>query len=390
MIAFDFSRDKKCLPASKILPAKAKTHTNRKVATVEEDVMSRTIGVTHRTKRTAEGEPRPTLVAIASAGNVHNLELETEDDELAFIRTLEPEDRLAMIFGGSGDRFAAAANRFGETVGAKVYRIPAFVVSKKRNGGSSDADHLLLTKLFQAEPSGFYEFRASDRNLVLATELFNVLMETKQARIACEQRIKARLTGIKFCSPEGGYPEGKIEDLFDAEKANNVILQKLIQEEKARGRELEKAVCDLAVYRDVLAQVTGCGPRIAGGIIGAIKDIRRFETESKFVAFCGMHVAPDGKFVRRRVGSTSNWNSSARQALYLLAEQFNRRPDSVWGQKLRENKLQIRARHPEIVIVDGKKRYTDGHIHKMAVWRTLTRFTRWLYREWWKLENPTT
>jgi hypothetical protein len=36
---------------------------------------------------------------------------------------------------------------------------------------------------------------------------------------------------------------------------------------------------------------------------------------------------------------------------------------------------------------EGKKRYTDGHIHKMALWRTATQFVRWLFRQWWALER---
>ena len=31
--------------------------------------------------------------------------------------------------------------------------------------------------------------------------------------------------------------------------------------------------------------------------------------------------------------------------------------------------------------------YSDGHIHKMAIWRTATQFAQWLWTEWWKLEE---
>lgn len=86
--------------------------------------------------------------------------------------------------------------------------------------------------------------------------------------------------------------------------------------------------------------------------------------------------------------------------MYLLVEQFNRRPDSVWGQKLRENKIKLRAAHPDVMCKDcgctwddcvaqksHTRRYTDGHIHKMALWRTATKFAEWLYKAWWKLEK---
>jgi len=122
-----------------------------------------------------------------------------------------------------------------------------------------------------------------------------------------------------------------------------------------------------------------------------MKQIRRLECrangESMFVAYCGLHVLPDGRFPRRRSGETSNWNPVVRQAFFLLTEQFNRRPDTEWGKKLLANKAGLRARHPDIVIENNKKRYTPGHILKMARWRTATQFARWFYREWVKLER---
>ena len=99
-----------------------------------------------------------------------------------------------------------------------------------------------------------------------------------------------------------------------------------------------------------------------------------------------MHVGAGGVFPRRRSGAVSNWNPGVRQAFFLLCDQFVKRPGSVWGKKLREVKAAIRSRHPEVVLVNGKKRYTDGHTHKMAIWRTATKFTEWLYRKWTKLE----
>jgi|SRR3989344_582317 len=108
--------------------------------------------------------------------------------------------------------------------------------------------------------------------------------------------------------------------------------------------------------------------------------------KAKLKAFCGVHCV-DGKFARRRTGQLSNWNPAARQALYLLGDQFNRRPASKWGKKLLENKAKLRQVHPEPIEVDGKKRYTDGHIHKMAIWRTLTKFVEALFREWTRIEK---
>lgn len=117
---------------------------------------------------------------------------------------------------------------------------------------------------------------------------------------------------------------------------------------------------------------------------------RRADGEAGFIAYCGLHVLPDGRFVRRRSGETANWSSVLRQAFYLLTEQFNRRPNTEWGRKLLENKARLRERHPEVVVVDGKRRYTSGHILKMARWRTATQVARWVFREWTRLERART
>lgn len=36
---------------------------------------------------------------------------------------------------------------------------------------------------------------------------------------------------------------------------------------------------------------------------------------------------------------------------------------------------------------NGKLRFTDGHIHRRAVWRTVTKFAEHLYRSWRRLER---
>ncbi len=120
-----------------------------------------------------------------------------------------------------------------------------------------------------------------------------------------------------------------------------------------------------------------------------IRQKAKQKSVGKLTAFCGAHVQKDGKFPRRRAGQTANYSPAARQALYLLADQWVKRPNTYWGAKLRVNKERLREIHPEAVIVDGKKKYTDGHIHKMAIWRTITQFVRRLATDWMRLEGGT-
>ncbi|MCX6760162.1 MAG: transposase [Candidatus Nealsonbacteria bacterium] len=312
---------------------------------------------------------------------------------------LRKDDKVVMVLGGSGDRFAAALSRKGEDIGAKVFRLPPFSLSDNRNGEDKKDDHLTLIRIFEKELAVFYKVRQRDRDLIRVKEALIARQDAMKQRIACEQRILQSLVGNIFLNEEGCFPEGVVEDQFDKAKANDVILQALVQEEERRDKELARAVKSLDIWERIFENIKGVGPRVAAGIIAPIGDIRRFiapNGAAKLKKFCGVHVLDDGRFPRRRGGEVANWSPQARQALYLLADQFNRRPDSDWGKKLLQYKQALREKHPEPIEVKvngngeaGKtiKRYTNGHIHKMAQWRTLTRFVEWLYRQWVAIES---
>lgn len=414
--------------------------------------MTRIISIWHRTKRTKAGEARPTRVGILEDdGSFRSYDLEDETAELDFVlgqlptamRKPDPEDNLAdfkshhiqwrdakyeiearttpthlkrvqgqitqiavkvpvsydglqkgdtvaMLLGGSGDYLAYALSRQAETVEARVLRIPSFAFKHLTVPGE---ELLSLAKLAKDQTGLFTVMTAADRPVILIRELYRARTEAMKARIGCEQRLRQLFIGKTFCTPEGKFPEGSIEKAFDEVKANDELLRNLEAEETKRERELTKALETLPAYRQVFKPIEGCGPMLSARLIAAVGDIRRFETMHKFVRFCGVHVLDDGSFARRRSGQVANWHPDARQALYLLADQFVKRKDSVWGKKLREVKAAMRAKHPEPVEVGNGsnekkvKRYTDGHIHKMAIWRTLTIFARQLWRDWQRAEG---
>jgi|CXWL01.1.fsa_nt_gi hypothetical protein len=351
----------------------------------------RIIGIQHRVKRTAEGASHPTRVAILENNSFTMKELEDEEAELSFLQNLTEGDALALALGGSGDYFAYALARQGDTVGAKVFRAPTYRLKQAREAveGDKKEDHVLLASLLASNPDFFYEASVRDRALMRVSVAWRALEEAMKARIACEQRLRQNFIGKIFTNKEGLYPEGGIEKAFAEEKASNVILEALKKEEGRRGRELEQALEELDVYTEIFKPIEGMGPRIAGRIISAVGDIRRFETAPKLIKFLGVHVLSDGTFPRRRQGQVANWHGDGRQALYLAADQWNKRPGSHWGKYLRQMKVAYRTRHPveEIVESGGRKvrKYTVGHIHKMAQWRTMTRFVRHLFNQWKRL-----
>ena len=86
------------------------------------------------------------------------------------------------------------------------------------------------------------------------------------------------------------------------------------------------------------------------------------------------------------MGEIANWHDDARKGLWLLAKQFNYRPDTEWGQKLRHAKELVKNEHPEPVKGEnGVTKWTPVHIHRTATWRVLGWFVEHVHKEWWKL-----
>lgn len=346
---------------------------------------------------------------------------------------LQQGDSVAMVLGGSGDRFAAALSRRGEEIKAKVFRIPPFIIVEVRGDEEKEDDHITLTGILEKNPDYFRPVCRRDRDLIRVRETFFLRQSALKDRIACEQRLLQSLVGRIFLNEEGYFPEGVIEAQFKELKANDAIFQALLNDEARREKELKKIMHSLDVWQELFSPIEGCGERISAGIVSGIGDVQRFKvspdyngadtpekrkkrkmeafnkSKARLKAYCGVHVLSGGKygdrpaekqFPRRREGEIANWSGIiVRQSLVLLADQFNRRPNSVWGKKLLQYKDALRQKHPDAVEVEVKvkkgerivtetrKRYTNGHIHKMAQWRTLTRFVEWLYKEWMKIEE---
>lgn len=389
----------------------------------------RFISIQHRIKKSKEGEARPTMVAIRDGDFLTEHKIETEQDELDFVfgrfptawrvmvegedishlpkhhirerekdghKTLripatydgfQTGDVVGMVLGGSGDYLACALSRRAEMLGeGMILRIPPNRLKEKRGGGKKNNDHELLMRLVQDSSDLFYPVIRKDRDSIRVRESYKDRMEAQQARIAAENRLRQRFIGQIFLSEEGLYPEGALEDVFKEQRVNDAIVSSLIKEEKEADKRLRQAVRRLRVWEEVFEPIEGMGETIAAGIISSVVDIRRFSKASKLVAYCGAHVLPDGTFPRKRRGVVANWNDVARQSLYLFGDQCVYQANGRWGKYLRATKIRLREWHPEVVVVEGKKRYTNIHIHKMAIWRTLTRFVEWLWREWTKLE----
>jgi len=347
----------------------------------------RVIGIRHRVKRTAEGVASPTQIAVVENGETNRRNLKDEREEFELVQSIQPDDLIAMAMGGSGDYLAYAASRVAKVRGAKVMRIPPFRLNEVRGNALKDDDAELLAKLVTEQPSLFYNVGDIDANHILMREQFRVWQDAMKARIACQQRLYQRLIGNIFTSQDGIFPEGGIEKAFDDAKASDAILTALEREETKALNAMSKTLKKHhRVYREIFEPIVGVGPSLASRIIYPVQDIRLFEKDSQLKKYLGVHVLPDGRFPRKRVGEIANWHDDARKGLYLLADQFNKRPESEWGIKFRHAKELVKQSHPEPVPGEnGVLKWTPIHIHRTAKWRTLGWFVEHVHKEWKRL-----
>jgi hypothetical protein len=468
------------------------------------ETSGRYIGIQHRCKRTADGEPRPSKVAIHHFDEnrmVHHMapviELESEQHELDFLHHkfatrwkeldtacfsendlplppphqwkhrkigleeqpenfsphlvfrlhgekqqrlithlpdqwegVQQHDIILLPLGGSGDYLAYAAAVQAGRVGAAVFRCrPSALKEFRETLGDTDTtnDATRIIEFYKASPDMFYPVEVKDLDMIYVREFFRARQTLQRDRKSCNLRLLQQNIGRIFVTPEGLYPQGGVEKNFDEIQAKDAVFQALMSREKELDKEIAKALKAIPAYTKLFEPITGVGPIIAAGILTAVGDVRLFVRPGgnlayragKLKQFCGVACRPDGSFARKRVGQTLGYNPGVRQALYLLGDQFNRRPDSVWGKVLKEEKARLREKHPQLletadstkyvlvdgqyekkgtkyiiqqaeggpVTVTGKLRYTPGHIQKMALWHTLRRFVEWLYEEWTKLEG---
>lgn len=355
-------------------------------------------------------------------------------------------DCVALIRGGSGSTLAFALTRKGSMIGAQVqYLSPAVLHDYRVSVGAptvapavvgddgdeadnakitaeeklKDGDSILLAQLLSDPAIRREHFRVIDartQNEIILTQLHRQFRETQKAQIATGQRLRARLIGQIYCSPDGLYPEGAIEDIFEAAKANDAGYQALESLLADQERELTRVLELHPVWIHYLKAIEGVGTRIAIPLLANIGDINRFSNAGKLKAYVGaVPVLPDGtktprgyfgtepgaareqakadlSLMRRRKGVRTPANGDLRAALYQLSEQAMLwRPKSPIGLMVARFKAMIRLAHPveeQVVQSSGKvvRRFYPGHVNKSSRWHFIGAFVEDLYTNWKRLD----
>lgn len=253
---------------------------------------------------------------------------------------LRTGDSIAMVLGGSGDTFAAALTTRATRMGAAVYRISPHMLHDLRLDDDKDQDAHLLAQTLTQRPALFYRSRPREAAIVHVKERWDLLWQATQARIACEQRLHQQAVGKAF--REAGDVDGgnaALEHAYDQLKANDETFQNLLAAERRCERELDKAVKRTDVWQKVFADVEGIGPRLAGRIIAAVGDIRRFIVEANPNQIAGSKARSDE--IERRLDV---------QTLFAhVADEIAQDSDKSMWRKLRHLRkwLRTQSRHEE-------------------------------------------
>lgn len=117
-------------------------------------------------------------------------------------------------------------------------------------------------------------------------------------------------------------------------------------------------------------------------LLAQIDDIGKFATVSKLWRFSGWAVR-NGRAETNVRGEKSHYNRRLKSTCFLIGEQFIRQQTPLYSDLYYEFKAKLREKHPEkIKGANGKWKYNDGHIDRMARRKMIKIFLQHLWLMW--------
>lgn len=358
-------------------------------------------------------------------------------DKMDFLGSLQEGDEVYLPFGSGADKFALAAIQHS----AKVFRIPTTKMAEfmkdiepepepevmedvepeeperpepdeigygedrdKRGSRTNKARARRLMELAKDRPELFYFVRPKDSDvLIIGNLLKRYYIIQEDVRKPAQQRLFIERAEAMLLEPR---PEGDrkmvMKRLQDEIKEHPLFLP-AIEEEKRLYQEIDRFVRGLPIFGPVFGDIVGVGGVIAGRILYAIADVRRFPDEGHLKNYAGYGFERPGPsqnanempIQRRRKKRASSWNRVLKQGIFLFCDQANRRPGTFWGDILLAKKEELRARFPRVVTETRKtpegdvkvRMYTKGHIHNMAMRYVGQKFLCQVFQRWQDFEG---
>jgi hypothetical protein len=162
-------------------------------------------------------------------------------------------------------------------------------------------------------------------------------------------------------------------------KIENLIwlYNSLLNTEKELYKRLDAWSRNHPLREKFLNKVKGIGPVLASGIIAWLSEpILKADYCSDIWAYCGL--APGQE---RKEGKPCEYNPRLKSFCWKIGESFIK--FKCFGRKLYEDfKKQTKEKHPQPIEVDGKKKWTKGHIHNWAKRKVVKLFIASVWEVW--------
>lgn len=239
--------------------------------------------------------------------------------------------------------------------GAKVWRLPTHLSKARREqaGDGKEATAKILQEVATGSPELFYSFGERQAPIAeiaaLATGYRRMQDDVRKPLV---QKTRASVQEITLAQ---GAPDAievcRMTETMVTEVFEPNFLQTLSQAqpnfgladaleaalkaiEKGFYAELQRKLKKLPLFQAVFDPIPGCGPRIAGSVIGQIGDIRAFRSAGALKSYAGYSQNSDNSALRqrRRAGELFSVNQELKQAVWYFSQQTRMygRADNCW------------------------------------------------------------
>ncbi len=270
---------------------------------------------------------------------------------------------------GGGDSFKLLAIREGH----QVFTIPGIKVKEERDSlnipKSDGGDAKTIGLLAKTSSEIFYKFQESDKLVLRICIFFKLRKDAEETLVRQKNRFFAYNKTSELLNLNGFYEKIK--------KEKEETIRSLQKEFDLYSKLLKKEVLKYPLWDSFFKDIKGVGEAVAGGIIARVKRASRFKNRGNLRHYAGM--------IEKK--GNQKFDHALKRALYFFSDGIIKHRDPKWRELYDNMKVFYREKHPEPIVVKGKKHYNDGHIDNLARKFVQTKFLDKVYEEMIKLEN---
>lgn len=228
----------------------------------------------------------------------------------------------------------------------------------------------------------------------------------------------------------GNRIDGNVrQELINNDDIEKYGVKDILANTKSFEKEIQKRLTNeikaYPLYSDYLLNIQGIGVILSAGIMAYIENVGRFKNISSLWQYAGLgmntfcnkcnkptyvEVKYDTKTAKRlrpmkqcdkcgsdtvsmrqkrTTGYQSNYNDKFKVLCWKIASSFVKQSAAKSGYRriYDQVKADEHTKHPETVIINGKKTQNDGHLHNKAMRKTVKIFLSHIWTTWRQMEN---